>query len=296
MTLIIAGMTVPQARQIHQERKALELCDMANNSINPKPRVVSYLREVWLADNHGSLRETDMFSAIKRYAENHPTSKIAWDEVDNKFVVVLATEFMLRVHKEFKEAGEVVFVETTHHVNQINTAVISLLCASPAGAMPLGVILSSQDEMSYTKGMLVKMLIILLVYQMHFSATTTKCMFGYAHIFFSIGFCLLKDVLGEAAFFGKNHPDYFITDNYEAAKKALGNVWPHAKQYMCIFHLLQQVWRWLCMSSPIRKEDRSNMMSVAQRLVYAKTDSEFTQVWKEYLSTEHSLGHQSYTK
>lgn len=240
MTLIIAGMTVAQARRIHRERKAFELSDMANNSINPTPRVAGYLKEHWLANNHGSLGDSDMFSAIKRYAENHPTSKIAWDEVDNRFIVVLATEFMLRVHKEFRETSEAVFVGTASHVDQIKTVITPLLCASPAGALPLGVILSSsQDDRSYTKGMIMKMLIILLVYQMHLIFTAIKFMFGYANqSFHSIGFGLLKDVLGEAAFFGKNHPNSFITNNCKEKKKALSNVWPHAKQYLCIFHLL----------------------------------------------------------
>ena len=213
-----------------------------------------------------------MFSAIKKYAENNPTSKIAWDEDGNRFVVVLATEFMLRVHKEFREAGEVVFVDTTSHVDQINRAVTPLLCASLAGAMPLGVVFSSsQDEMSYTKGMIMKMLIILYVTQMHFNSTAIKyIMFGYVNVFCFCftGFGLLKDVVGDAAFFGKNQPDCFITANSEAEKKALRNVWPHAKQYLCISHLLQQVWRWLSTSGSTAKEDR-----LAQRLVYAKTDS-----------------------
>ena len=113
-------MTMAQAKRIHQERNVFNLSDMANNSVNPLPRV---------ADNHGSLGG-HMFSAIKRYAENNPTSKIAWDEDGNRFVMVLAIKFMLRVHKEFREAGEVVFVDTTSHVDQINTAVTPLLCAS----------------------------------------------------------------------------------------------------------------------------------------------------------------------
>lgn len=45
------------------------------------------------------------------------------------------------------------FVDTTYHVEQINTVLTPLLCASPVGALPLGVIFtSSQEETSYTKG------------------------------------------------------------------------------------------------------------------------------------------------
>lgn len=63
---------------------------------------------------------------------------------------------MFRIHKEFREAGEVVFVGTTSHLDQLNTAVTLLLCAGPAGALPLGVVFtSSQDETSYATGTVV---------------------------------------------------------------------------------------------------------------------------------------------
>lgn len=153
-----------QARRIHQERNVLNLTDMANNSINPKCRSMHHLRDQWQAKNPSSPGGLDMLSAIKRYAERYPASRIAWDADDNRFVVVLATELMLRVHKEFREAGEVVFVDTSSHVDQINTNVTPLLCTSPVGAMPLGIIFStSEDEASYTKGKIIKMLSVMLV-------------------------------------------------------------------------------------------------------------------------------------
>lgn len=164
MTDVIAGMTVAQAKRIHRERNVLRLTDMDNNSINPSSRSMHHLRKLWQAKNPGSPGGLNMLSAVKRYAERHPASRIAWDEDDGGFVVVLATELMLRVHKEFREAGEVVFVDTSSHVDQINTNITPLLCTSPVGAMPLGVIFStSEDEASYTKGMIMKMLTVMLV-------------------------------------------------------------------------------------------------------------------------------------
>jgi len=60
---------------------------------------------------------------------------------------------MFCVHKEFREAGEIVFVDTTSHLDQLNTAVTPLLYAGTAGALPPGVVFtSSQDEASYTTG------------------------------------------------------------------------------------------------------------------------------------------------
>lgn len=112
----------------------------------------------------------------------------------------------------------------------------------------------------------------------------------------SIGFSLLKDVLGDAAFFGKKHPDCFITDNCEAEKQALYAVWPHSNQHLCIFHLLRQVWRWLCTSGSVKKEDRPDMIRVVQRLLSAKTHPQFMEAWESYLSGPHARKYKSYTK
>ncbi|XP_050726518.1 uncharacterized protein LOC127003657 [Eriocheir sinensis] len=256
-----AGMTIPQAKRFHEEKMLLNNSEMADSSTNPSSRAVSYLRQLWLAKNEGRLGgPPDMFSVIKRYADDHPASRIAWDTQAS--VVVLVTEFMLRVHKEITEAGDIVFVDTSSHVDQPGSALTALLCASPAGAVPLGLVFSSShDEVAFTKG-----------------------------------FGLLRDVLGEAAFHGKSHPDCFITDSCQEEKKALRAVWPHAKQYLCVFNLLRQLWRWFSTTRCVKKKDRPRMMRVAQGLVCARTDSEFMEVWEGYLSGAHAQKYQAYTR
>lgn len=62
---------------------------------------------------------------------------------------------------------------------------------------------------------------------------------------FLSGFLLLKKVLGERAFFRQGHPKVFITDNSDPMRKALKTVWPDSEQFLCVFHILQQVWRWV---------------------------------------------------
>ena len=60
---------------------------------------------------------------------------------------------MRRAHQFLRESGEVVFVDSTSNCDRLNMAVTPLLCQSPAGSVPLGVIFtSSQDEIAYTKG------------------------------------------------------------------------------------------------------------------------------------------------
>lgn len=60
---------------------------------------------------------------------------------------------MRGAHTTLREAGEVVFVDATGCVDQLNTSVTPFLCAGPAGAGPLAVLFaSSQDEVTLTKG------------------------------------------------------------------------------------------------------------------------------------------------
>ena len=146
-------MTPAQAIQHHQEKLNLNLASLANNSINPGARSVYYHSDVWMTDNYGAVGGNDMFSAIRKYAESNPDSIIEVEENEDKFVAVLVTPCMHRIHKEFREACEVVFVDTTSHVDSINTCATPLLCVGPTGAAPLGIIFaSSQDEASYTAG------------------------------------------------------------------------------------------------------------------------------------------------
>lgn len=96
---------------------------------------------------------------------------------------------------------------------------------------------------------------------------------------------MVKAAVGENAFHGKGVPQIFMTDNCDALKNALAATWPSAQQFLCIFHLLQQVWRWLLDSKHgISKENRQKMMSVAQHLVYATARDDFNSVWEKFMA------------
>ncbi|XP_076051614.1 uncharacterized protein LOC143031532 isoform X2 [Oratosquilla oratoria] len=258
------GMTAAQAARFHQEKLDFNLLDLANHGINPSNRSVAYLRDVWLKQHYDVGGQT-MFSAIRNYAEMiKDTTKLEFELYDGgDFTVVLVTEFMMRVHQEFECAREAVLIDTTSHVYQQNTAVTQLLCAGPAGAAPLGIIFtSSQDERSYTRG-----------------------------------FHLLKKVLGESAFYGQGHPDCFITDDSEPEKKAVREVWPDSALYLCIFHILQQMWRWLCDTSHgITKEDRPYLIQVAKQMMYANSPADCENYWLAFQQSSAYEQYDEYTR
>ncbi|KAK4316526.1 hypothetical protein Pmani_012302 [Petrolisthes manimaculis] len=148
-----------------------------------------------------------------------------------------------------REAGEIVFVDGTTCIDQLNTSLIPFLCAGPAGAAPLALLFtSSVDEVSLKKG-----------------------------------FDMVKRAVGEKAFYGKQSPETFMTDNCNALKGALAVTWPAARQFLCIFHFLQQVWRWLLdLKHGIRKEDRQELMASVKCLVYASSKDDFFKAWQKF--------------
>ena len=58
---------------------------------------------------------------------------------------------MKKAHRHLREAGEIVFIDATGCVNQLNTSVIPFISAGPAGAVPLVMLFkSSQVEATLT--------------------------------------------------------------------------------------------------------------------------------------------------
>ena len=93
------------------------------------------------------------------------------------------------------------------------------------------------------------------------------------------------EVLGDCAFYSRGEPQSFMTDNCDADRKALAATWSTSHRLFCIFHILQQVWRWLLHSEHgIQKHHRQECMAGMKTLVYTKSKEEFTEVWEKHPS------------
>ena len=149
------GMGASQAARLHSMKRAAEgeLVEMARNDKNPSKRAVTHLHEKWQKKEHGGYGDEDMAEALKRYAVSHPETTVKAEKHEGHMIIAVVTPLHKRVHQEVREAGEVVFVDGTASVDRLNTLVLPFLCATPAGALPLGFVLtSSQDESSLTAG------------------------------------------------------------------------------------------------------------------------------------------------
>ena len=62
-----------------------------------------------------------------------------------------------------------------------------------------------------------------------------------------------------------------MTDDDAAEKSGLSATWPESEQMICIFHVLQSLWRWLWNSSNgVKKEDRPILMREFQAVLYCR--------------------------
>jgi hypothetical protein len=118
-------------------------------------------------------------------------------------------------------------------MEEFNLRVFLMMTHSVCGALPLAIIITSDE--------------------------TTQTLVT--------AFSQLKSSLPDDAFFcapsGKG-PRVFMTDNCMELKDAIHQVWPDATTVLCIFHLLQQVWRWLHdKKHGIALEDRPHILLAA---------------------------------
>ena len=104
---------------------------------------------------------------------------------------------------------------------------------------------------------------------------------------------VLTGLFPDGAFYGQGSPANVITDDSAAEKDGLRRVWPSTKLYLCIFHFLQSMWRWLLSNdNKIHKDERQYLMNQVRKLVYAKTE---TTLENEYALFKNNLVVKKYT-
>lgn len=182
------------------------------------------------------------------YAEKGVTLHVEEDP----FIVVLLTPIMKRAHEQ-DFAGEIVFVDSSGSCDQGDSSVTFMFGASKVGGVPLAcVIHKEQTEANY-----------------------------------SGAFRAVKEAVGPQAFGGKGAPATLMTDDSGPERKALKTHFPLAYLLLCIFHVCQAIWRWLCESSHgIKKDSRQALMSLFRDVLYAPTEDTCNAAYKRLKNAE----------
>ena len=86
-----------------------------------------------------------------------------------------------------------------------------------------------------------------------------------------------------------------MTDDADAEINALKKVWPDAKLLLCVWHVLNAVWRWLWEGShQIKKDDRPHLLKKFRSLLYAQTQKEYDIKLQDLLSDDICLHYPKY--
>jgi len=163
---------------------------------------------------------------------------------ENPFAILVVTPIMQRAHT-LAFSKDIAFVDSTSSCDTQSHSVTFMLTSCGIGAVPLG--------MFITKGQ-----------------TTDD---------YKAAFTLLKDSV-LCSFDGHGFPKQFIIDDSEAERQALRADWPESSIFLCRFHVLQSVWRWLWDTKHgICNEDRKLLFKLFQSILNVSNNSSASEAY-----------------
>ncbi|XP_071500591.1 uncharacterized protein [Diadema antillarum] len=182
---------------------------------------------------------------------------------ESQTIVAICTPLMKRVHENFKNSGEMIFVDSSGNCDHHNSRIFVVLTHSSAGGLPLGMIIMTSESMPTIQA----------------------------------GFSLLQSILPERAFFGRGAmgPQVVMTDDFKALRQGLHAVYPQSSLILCVFHLMQALRRWLWDAhNQIRKQDRPYLLDILKRLIYADSSLELETRFQQILEDEVASRYQKF--
>ncbi|XP_071947653.1 uncharacterized protein [Antedon mediterranea] len=195
----------------------------------------------------GELMYVDLEKRVHEYnaQQNDSCAKMCTTD-DNQTIIAICTPLMKRVHTKVKHSGEMIFVDSSGNCDRHNSRIFIFLTHSSAGGLPLGVVITTSES----------------------EATITT------------GIKLLQTILPDGSYFGRGAqgPQIAMTDDCQALHLAIHAVYPETSLLLCVFHLLQAMWRWLWdAKNRIAKCDRPSLLGVLKSLVYAESARELNE-------------------
>ena len=266
-SLFEAGETPSTARQKFL-RELKSMCKdeidfhikKADRSITPRQRDFRHIYEQYGKQKFGGKNE-EMFEKlaekIELYKTKNKEASIDYQMYGGDAVpllIAIVTPLMNRVHSEVQQCGELIFVDSTSNTEEHNLKVFLLCTHSVAGALPCGLLITSDEK----------------------EATLKR------------GFEMLRNILPESAFFSSGKsvgPKTMITDNCKEERDALKSTWPSVTVLLCTFHMLQQTWRWLTdKNHGVMQGDRPHILSKFKEALFANSQELFEKLYISLLS------------
>uniref|UniRef100_A0A7M5V8P8 MULE transposase domain-containing protein n=1 Tax=Clytia hemisphaerica TaxID=252671 RepID=A0A7M5V8P8_9CNID len=239
-------------REMMQDLKSKSTDDLdlhlklADRSQMPRRRDFNNLYTDYHRRLFGTANIKEMFKnleeRISSFQQSNPDNLVKLQhfnaEENVPLILCIITPLMQRVHEKVPTAAELVFIDSTSNTEEFNLRVFLLVTHTPIGVLPLGILFTSDE--------------------------TTDTLIQALELYLAL--------LPDLAFYkrGKRRgPSVFMTDNCSELRDALKNTWPESTLLLCIFHILQQVWRWLFdKNNGIAAGDRPGIMTQFKRVLY----------------------------
>ena len=149
-------MSATQASYHHVLKLGIgdDVTQMADRNINPDLTWIRKQYRMYTKAMYGDGKND--VDKLKKYAMDHSSQvdmKFEFSPDNSKYTIALVTPLIKRVHELMPESKEVVFLDSTANVDTLNSVLTILVCASPAGALPLGIFIAdSNAKESYIRG------------------------------------------------------------------------------------------------------------------------------------------------
>ncbi|KAK3933143.1 Aggrecan core protein [Frankliniella fusca] len=152
-------------------------------------------------------------SLVAKYNEDCGSVCAKVETFGSEVVVVLCSPLMKRVHEYLKASGEMLFLDSGGMMDRQNSRVFTFLAPSVAGALPMGMIITSSESEDVL----------------------------------TFGMKELLTTLPSCAFYGRGTqgPVVGMTDDSTAERNSLKNVFLDIILLLCLFHILSALWRYV---------------------------------------------------
>ena len=190
---------------------------------------------------YGENMALDLQAITSQYCkERGGTAKFG--RVDDNCFVAICSPLMARVHELVAKSSELVMVDVVvGRQDRCPRRIYSFLTPSPAGMLPLGVIITESQR----------------------------------ELVFEASLCCLKSCFPEKSFFGRGSPQIFLVDNDMQERQALERVFASSRVLFGHLHMLKTVWSWLCdAKNNIHKSHQRDLYSSFKSVLYAETEAD----------------------
>eukprot|EP00057_Strongylocentrotus_purpuratus_P017237 XP_011671711.1 PREDICTED: uncharacterized protein LOC105441859 [Strongylocentrotus purpuratus] len=193
---------------------------------------------------------SDLEAAIAGYNSEVGEVCAKIDQVNNKIAIALCSPLMKRCSQKHEYSRELVFIDATGGMDRYDCRVFMLLTHSAAGGLPVGCLIVTSES--------------------------RDCI--------TLALKLYLDIIPKDAFFGRGTlgPRVFLSDDSEAERQSLAAVFPDATLILCVFHLLQAVWRFLWEGkNQIRKEHRPQLLFAVKKMTFSMSENTLEEAYEE---------------